>query len=119
MLALRQALGLLSLLTLVSQSGTVGLVPIILGGNERLGWDQAANDDAQIATFRYIAYVDGQPVALTGASCSRSSPQAKYSCSAPLPFLSIGLHTIDISTAIIGSSIETSRFQTLRRWRAC
>ena len=96
-MVLRPAFVLLSLLTLVAQSGTFGLVPIILGGNERLAWDQAADDDAEIATFRYIAYVDGQPVDLTGESCSRSSPQARFSCSAPLPPLSIGLHTIDIA----------------------
>ena len=62
-MVLRPAFVLLSLLTSVGQNGTFGLVPTILGGTERLGWDQAADSYAQIATFRYIAYVDGQPVA--------------------------------------------------------
>jgi quinoprotein glucose dehydrogenase len=88
------------------------MVPIILGGNERLAWDQIADNEAQIATFRYIAYVDGKPVDLTGESCGRSSSQARFSCSAPLPPLSIGLHTIDIAAAS-ESSIQSGRSNRL------
>ncbi len=113
MMALRQALVLLSLLTWASQQGFVALVPTIIGGNERLGWDQAADSDAQIATFRYIAYVDGQPVDLTAASCSRASPEGPFSCSAPLPPMSFGLHTIAIATSIQGSSLQSSRSNSL------
>ena len=101
------------LLVFVAQDSTVGLVPIIIGGNERLAWDQTADDDAQIATFRYIAYVDGEPVNLTGESCVRSSPTATFSCSAALPPLSVGLHAVDISTAAIGSSIQSGRSNRL------
>ena len=98
----RQALVLLSLLLTAAQEGTVGLVPIIIGGNERLGWDQAADDDVQIATFRYIAYVDGNAVGIVGgflcpviAACTPAS--------APLPPLSIGFHTVDIAATVNGS----------------
>ena len=108
----RQALVLLSLLLTAAQEGTVGLVPIIIGGNERLGWDQAADDDAQIATLGYIAYVDGNAVGMSGQSCVRSSP-AMYACTAPLPPLSIGFHTVDIAATVNGSSVQSGRSNRL------
>ena len=110
----RHAFALLSLLAFAAQEGTVPLVPIIVSGNERLGWDQIADDDAQIATFRYIAFVDGLPVDLTGATCARSSTDATFSCTAPLPPMSFGLHTIDIATATNGSALQSGRSNRLR-----
>jgi quinoprotein glucose dehydrogenase len=109
----RQTFMLLSLLAFVSQEGTVGLVPTIIGGNERLAWDQQADDETQIATFRYIAYVDGESADLMGASCNRSTPAGTFSCSAPLPPMSIGLHTVDIATATNGSTVQSSRSNRL------
>src|SRR4029077_19332893 len=97
-----------------AQEGTVPLVPIIIGGNERLGWDQIADDDAQIASFRYIAYVDGASVDLAGATCVRSSSEATFTCTAPLPSLSFGLHTIDIATVASGSVVQSGRSNRLR-----
>jgi len=108
----RQVFVLLSLLAFVSQEGTVGLVPIIIGGNERFAWDQAAADDAEIATFRYIAYVDGNAVDMSGQSCVPSSP-GMYTCTAPLPPLSIGFHTVDIAAAVNGSSVQSGRSNPL------
>ncbi|MEO8260455.1 MAG: PQQ-dependent sugar dehydrogenase [Acidobacteriota bacterium] len=109
----RPAFVLLSLMTLAAQVGQLPLVPIILGGNERLAWDQAGNDDTGIGTLRYIVYVDGKAVDLTGESCSRSSSSAGFSCSAPLPPLTIGLHSLDIAAASRGSSLQTSRSNRL------
>ena len=40
-----------------------------ISGNERLGWNQAAADAGELATFRYAAYVDGNRVELTDVSC--------------------------------------------------
>ena len=108
----RQVFVLLSLLALVSQESTVGLVPIIIGGNERFAWDQAAADDAQIATFRYVAYVDGNAVDMGGQSCVRSSP-SMYTCTAPLPPLSIGFHTVEIAATVNGSSLQSGRSNPL------
>ncbi|MEP7310458.1 MAG: PQQ-dependent sugar dehydrogenase [Acidobacteriota bacterium] len=109
---LRPAYLLLSLLAFAAQEGTVGLVPIIIGGNERLAWDQAAADDAQVATFRYIAYVDGNAVSMTGQSCVRSAPGV-YTCTAPLPALSIGFHTVDIAATVNGASVQSGRSNRL------
>ena len=89
------------------------LFPIVISGNERLGWDQIADSDAQIATFRYVAYVDNVAVELTGASCGRPSPKMTFSCSAPLPPLSPGFHTVGIATRIAGSSRQSGQSNSL------
>ncbi|MEP7310595.1 MAG: PQQ-dependent sugar dehydrogenase [Acidobacteriota bacterium] len=109
---LRQAVVLLSLLAFAAQEGAVGLVPIIIGGNERFAWDQAADDDAQVATLGYIAYVDGNAVDMAGRSCVLSAP-ARYTCTAPLPPLTIGFHTVDIAATVNGLSVQSGRSNRL------
>jgi hypothetical protein len=104
----------LSLLTLVIQKGTSALVPIVIAGKERIGWNQAADSEAQAARFRYVVYIDGTPVELTGGSCGRSFREATFSCSAPLPPLSFGVHTIDIAIHTYGPSAEIGRSNHLR-----
>jgi aldose sugar dehydrogenase len=81
-----------------------------VAGTERLGWTQAAADAVELGTFRYIVYIDGQRFELAGASCARSQPQADFSCSAPIPRMSSGTHTLEIATFIVeGTTFESSR----------
>jgi glucose/arabinose dehydrogenase len=79
-------------------------------GRERMGWDQSATDGAQLATFRYAAYVDNNRVELNSATCGGVS-NGTAPCSSPLPPLSNGSHTLELVAYVTdaGSIIESSR----------
>ena len=66
-------------------------------GAERLGWTQTAADSHELSTFRQAIYVDGARAELTGVSCQPpSSPlSADFVCSAPLPTMPPGPHTLE------------------------
>jgi glucose/arabinose dehydrogenase len=84
--------------------------PQTVTGSERLGWNQVAADAAELGTFRYLVYVDGQRFELTGASCSRSSGNDDFGCSAPLPRMTPGAHALELATFVVeGTTFESSR----------
>ncbi|HEV8345456.1 MAG TPA: PQQ-dependent sugar dehydrogenase [Vicinamibacterales bacterium] len=84
-------------------------------GNERLGWDQRASDAVELATFRYAIYVDGVRTELTGATCASSPSNGSFACSARLPTISRGTHTIELASFIVdGSVFESARSSALR-----
>jgi glucose/arabinose dehydrogenase len=81
-------------------------------GTERLGWTQAAADGREISTFRYAIYVDNARAELAGASCQppSSSTSASFECSAPLPAMPAGTHTLELATFIVdGATLESAR----------
>ena len=86
-----------------------------ISGNERLGWSQAANDASQLATFRYVAYVDGNRVELTDASCGGMTGGASP-CSSRMPAMAPGAHTIELASYVTdgGATIESGRSAPLR-----
>src|SRR2546426_4658004 len=84
-------------------------------GNERLGWDQRASDALELSTFRYAVYVDGTRSELMGATCATTSTDGAFACSARLPALSTGAHTIELASFIVdGSVFESARSSALR-----
>lgn len=85
-------------------------------GNERVGWDQRASDNAELATFRYAIFVDGTRSELSGVSCDAEQAPAGFSCSAPLPRMSPGAHTLELATFIVEGStlLESERSAALR-----
>ncbi len=85
-----------------------------ISGNERLGWNQSAADASQLATFGYVAYVDGNRVELAGVSCSGSS--SPFACSSRMPAMTPGAHTIELAsfTADAGTVTESGRSAALR-----
>src|SRR5882672_2497549 len=84
-------------------------------GNERLGWDQRASDAVELSTFRYAVYVDGTRSELTAATCATASTDGAFACSARLPALSPGAHTIELASFIVdGSVFESARSSALR-----
>jgi aldose sugar dehydrogenase len=86
-------------------------------GAERLGWTQTAADTRELSTFRYAVYVDGARAELTGISCQPpSSPVSPdFSCTAPLPAMSGGTHTLELAAFIVeGSVLESARSGALR-----
>ena len=78
-------------------------------GRERIGWAQQAESSAQLATFDFAAYVDGTRRVLVGDTCTGGGPT--FDCSAPLPSLTAGQHTIQLVAFMSsgGSTIESER----------
>jgi aldose sugar dehydrogenase len=86
-----------------------------ISGNERLGWNQGATSASELATFRYAAYIDGNRVELTDASCGGLSGGAAP-CSSRMPAMTPGAHSIELASFIVdgGSVIESGRSAPLR-----
>jgi len=85
-----------------------------ISGNERLGWAQAASSAAELATFRYAAYVDDIRVVLSDVSCNASS--GGFECSSRMPSMSPGTHTIQLVSFVESGGVvaESPRSATLR-----
>jgi len=84
-------------------------------GNERFGWDQGAATSAELAALRYLIYVDGAAGAeLQDASCAATPGAAGFACSARLPPMSPGLHSLALSAFIEGDTrLESARSSPL------
>jgi glucose/arabinose dehydrogenase len=80
-------------------------------GTELLGWMQNAPDAATLATFRYAIYIDGVRSELGGSACHRLPFVAAFQCSAPLPPLAPGMHTVELATFTLegGGVLESAR----------
>lgn len=80
-------------------------------GSQRLAWTQTGD----VSSLRFLAYVDGNPVSLDAASCNRAAPDAE--CSAPLPPLTDGVHTIAVAaqSAVSGAESERSEAVTVQK----
>jgi glucose/arabinose dehydrogenase len=74
---------------------------ITVRGTERLAWSQ----DGDLSSLRFRAYVDGRSVALEGVSCSRATPGS--ACTAPLPPLTVGVHTIALTSISVPTGVES------------
>lgn len=86
-----------------------------ISGGERLGWNQQAPNAAELGSFQYAIYIDGVRSELTGTSCGTTAVTAGFECSAPLPGMSTGLHTIELASFIVaGSVLESARSSPLR-----
>lgn len=85
-------------------------------GNERLGWDQQAAGQAELATFSYAIYVDGTRSVLRDVTCTTTASAAGFPCSARLPSLTPGLHTLEVAAFLVagGVTLESSRSTPLR-----
>jgi glucose/arabinose dehydrogenase len=84
-------------------------------GNERFGWDQSAATSADLAAFRYLVYVDGAAgVELQDVSCSGAPAAAGFACSARLPSMAAGRHSLTLSAFIEdGARLESARSSPL------
>jgi glucose/arabinose dehydrogenase len=87
-----------------------GTAPIPVQPSSRLGWDQQAADIAELNDLRFVIYIDNTRTELAGASCSTTAGGAGYPCTAPLPPMSAGQHTLELASYLVaGSVIESAR----------
>jgi len=85
-----------------------------INGTERIGWDQPAADAVELGSIRYAIYVDGVRNELANVSCAPSAGAARFSCTAPLPSLTRGQHTVQIASFVIDrSTLESARSPVL------
>ena len=96
-----------------TSGGSSGDVQV--SGGERLGWSQQAANASELSTFQYAIYIDGNRSVLAGASCGTIASAAGFDCSAPLPSLTAGSHTIEIAAfAVDGGVLESAKSAPLR-----
>lgn len=96
--------------------GGSSLIAESITGRERIGWNQPAENPAQLATFHYVIYIDGARSELHGVACPPAAEAAGFSCSAPLPPMTNGVHTLELATFVQNgeSVIESPRSPGLR-----
>ena len=68
-------------------------------GTERLGWDQQASDSQELATIRYLVYVDDSAGReIQSVTCSGGTGPSGYSCTGALPPLTPGEHRLRLTS---------------------
>lgn len=84
---------------------------IAVTGRERLAWQQSGNS----LNLRFIAYVNGVEVGLDAATCQMTTDE--WECSAPLPALPNGLHTITVAAVSLVSGLAGPTSEELVVWK--
>jgi hypothetical protein len=74
-------------------------------GRERSGWTQTSAGGGDPSSLQYAAYVDGNRRVLQEVTCAPASEGVD--CSAPLPSLTAGRHTIELASFFMGSDGAT------------
>jgi hypothetical protein len=78
-------------------------------GTERFGWDQPAADAGEVASFRYAMYVDDVRSEAADVSCSPGPASGRFACTARLPQMAAGVHTIQVASFVLdGATIRES-----------
>jgi hypothetical protein len=81
----------------------------VITGNERFGWDQAAADVAELASFGYAVYLDGVRTEAVDVSCGTTATAAGFPCTCRLPAMSVGAHTLQVAAFVVdGATIRES-----------
>jgi hypothetical protein len=85
-------------------------------GSERFGWDQPAADAGELASFRYALYVDDTRSEAADVSCVAGSSSGRFACTAGLPAMSAGAHTLQIAAFVLdaGAVRESTRSASVR-----
>jgi len=80
--------------------------------SERLAWNQTG-DTSQL---RFRAYIDSNPFDLPDATCNGATPSAE--CTSPLPALSTGTHSIQLTSVLAGTESDRSPSITYQKTAA-
>jgi hypothetical protein len=85
-------------------------------GGERFGWDQAAADAAEAASFRFAIYVDDARSEATDASCATSQASGRFACTAALPAMTTGAHSLQVAAFVLDAGVvrESARSAAVR-----
>jgi glucose/arabinose dehydrogenase len=84
-------------------------------GTERIGWNQPAADATELATIGYAIYVDGNRTDAAGVICTPTAATTGFPCTARLPALTPGAHTLQIASFVNdGGLLESARSAPLQ-----
>ncbi len=97
--------------TAPSPPDTSSSTPVVIRGNERLGWDQPAPSAVDLQSYGYALYVDDARFDLQDATCSATLTDAGYPCTTPLPAMSPGAHTLTLAAYVVvdDATLESDR----------
>ncbi|HSL23618.1 MAG TPA: hypothetical protein VK886_18955 [Vicinamibacterales bacterium] len=76
-------------------SVSAGDSPVHVNPSDRLAWNQSATSHAELGRYEFGVYVDGERVLLASVACEGTPPNV-YDCTAPLPALPAGRHTLEL-----------------------
>ncbi len=83
---------------------------IQVNGTESLGWEQPAPSVDALRTYGYLAYVDDVAVELAGANCASTAGANGFACSARLPPMTPGNHSIQLTAYVDqGGRLESGK----------
>ena len=86
-----------------------------INGTERIGWDQPAADTVDLAAIGYAVYVDGVRAELAGVACATTPTTTGFPCTARMPALSAGSHTLELASFVNdGGVLESARSAAVR-----
>jgi glucose/arabinose dehydrogenase len=87
-----------------------------INGTERLGWNQPAANSAELSVIAYALYVDGARREVAPVSCADVAGAGGFTCSAALPALTAGSHTLELAAFIADGAqvLESGRSPALR-----
>ena len=86
-----------------------------INGSERIGWDQPAADTVELAAIRYAIYVDAARTEAAGVTCASTATAAGFACTARLPPLTSGAHTLQLASFVTdGGVLESARSAALQ-----
>ena len=94
------AFGALSLLGVLLSCGTAYAqdTPAVISGHERLAWNQLADSAVELAAYEFQARIDGARVeTVENVRCASEAQVRGFECSASIPTLDPGLHTIELA----------------------
>jgi hypothetical protein len=92
-----------------SSSPTTSPGTRLVTAGQLLSWTQQANS-VEVGQLRYVAYVDDARVPLTDVTCGTTADPNAYDCSAPVPAMTAGSHSLQIAAYFVGSEgMESAR----------
>jgi hypothetical protein len=81
--------------------------PVTARPGSRLAWNQNAGSVSELRSLSFRLYLDETASSLTDVRCSETNTGAGYECSAGLPSMSTGRHTLQLTSVLVG--IESAR----------
>jgi uncharacterized repeat protein (TIGR03803 family) len=81
------------------------IVPVDITGAQRIAWDQSLPESLSLGDLRFALYLDGARVELGDVACAAASASASLTCSAALPAIPPGIHTLELSSFTVQNAM--------------